>query len=241
MKISPETKTAVQVVLAIGIAAAAIRLAIIVYERHAANAPPQPAVEKPLDPDYYVIPQKLYAYDLKSAQKGLVGHAVWVREGYRVTYYPFDRGSRHSDLKHEAGTLGPIERLEIAEVVRDASPERGQQQVMAVFQKAGKWYAFPVGAVKGQDYSLYVDDMLYLQDPHQLYQHWSPQIWQAIEQHQVKPGMNELQTGFALGVGYLHGSGLGSTRTLTYPNGGQPLVVTFENGKAVDIQPGSKP
>ena len=234
---SPETKKRIQVILVIAMTAAAIRLALIAYERHEANAPPPPVVEKALNPDYYVVPQKLYAYDLKSAQKGLVGHPVWVREGYRLTYYPFDAAGHHSDLRHEAGLLGPIERLEITGVVRDASPAPGQQQVMAVFEKAGKSYAFPVGAVKGQDYSLYIDDLLYIQDPHDLYKHWPPEIWQAVENHQVRPGMNELQTGYALGVGYLHGSGQGSTRTLTYPNGGKPLVITFENGRAVDIQP----
>lgn len=240
MKISPETKKWIQVVLAIGLAAAAIRLAFILYERHEANAPPKPAAEKLLDPDYYVIPQKLYAYDLESARKGLVGHAVWVREGYRFTYYPFDAARKRSDLKHEAGLLGPIERLEITDVVRDASPEPGQQQVMAVFRKEGKSYAFPVGAVKGEEYDLYLDDILYIQDPHQLYKHWPAETWQAIEQHEVKAGMNELQASFALGAGQIHGTGLGSTRILTYPNGGNPLVVTFEDGKAVDIQPAPK-
>jgi len=239
MKISPETKTRIQVILAIALAASAIRLAFILYERHAANAPPQPVAEKPLNPDYYVVPQKLHAYDLKSAQQGLVGRPVWVREGYRFTYYPFDPASHRSDLRREAGLLGPLERLEITDLVRDASPAPGQQQVMAVFEKEGKSYAFPVGAVRGQDYTLYVDDILYIQDPHELYKHWPAETWQAIERHEVRPGMNELQTGFSLGVGYLHGSGLGSTRTLTYPNGGKPLVVTFENGRAVDIQPGS--
>jgi hypothetical protein len=236
---SPETQKRIQVVLAVALAAAAIRLAIILYERHQENAPPQPVAEKALDPDYYVIPQKLYAYDLKSAQKGLVGHTVWVREGYRYTYYPFDPATHHSDLRHEAGVLGPIERLEITDVVRDASPAPGQQQVMAVFQKEGKSYALPVGAVKGQDFTLYLDDILYIQDPHELYKHWPPETWKAIESHEVKPGMNELQASFTLGVGYVHGTGLGSTRTLTYPNGGKPLVVTFENGRVADIQPGS--
>lgn len=237
MRISPETRKWIQVALVIGMAAAAIRLAIILYERHVENAPPAPVAEKPLDPDYYVVPQKLYAYDLKSAQKGLVGHAVWVREGYRVTYYPFDPARGHSDLGHEAGLLGPIERLEITQVVRDASPAPGQQQIMAVFEKEGKSYAFPIGAVKGDDYRLYIDDLLFLQDPHQLYQHWPAEIWQAIDRHHARLGMNELQVTFALGMGELHGRGLGSTRVLTYPNGGKPLVVTFESERAVDIQP----
>jgi len=236
MTISPETRNRIQIVLAVAMAAAAIRLAVILYERHAESEPPPPAAERPLNPDSYVVPRKLYAYDLESARKGLVGHPVWVREGYRVTYYPF--AGHHSDLQHEAGLLGPIERLEITEVVRDASPAPGQQQIMAVFSKEGKSYAFPVGAVKGQDYSLYIDDLVYLQDPHELYQHWPQETWQAIDRHQARLGMSELQMDFALGVGYLHGSGLGSTRLLTFPNGGKPLVVTFENDRAVDIQPG---
>ena len=240
MNISPETKKRVQIVLLIAMVAAAIRLAIILYERHVQNAPAPPAAEKPLNPDYYVVPRKLHAYDLESARKGLVGHPVWVRDGYRVSYYPFNTTTHHSDLQHEAGLLGPIERLEITEVVRDASPAPGQQQLMAVFSKEGKSYAFPVGAAKGQDYSLYIDDLVYLQDPHQLYQHWPQETWQAIDRHQARLGMSELQMDFALGVGYLHGSGLGSTRMLTFPNGGTPLVVTFENDRAVDIQPGAK-
>ena len=37
--------------------------------------------------DYYVTPKKLYPYDLKSAQQ-LTQQPVWMKEGYRYTYYP---------------------------------------------------------------------------------------------------------------------------------------------------------
>ena len=106
-----------------------------------------------------------------------------------------------------------------------------------------KRFGFSVGSITGAsggsggDYRLYIDDMLYLDDPHQLYRHWPAEAWQAVDQHQVRKGMSELQVGFALGAGDLHGSGLGPTRVLTYPNNGKPLVVTFEHDKAVDIQP----
>jgi hypothetical protein len=108
---------------------------------------------------------------------------------------------------------------------------------MVVFEQEGKLYAFSVGAMKGESHRLYIDDMLYLQDPHQLYRHWPAEVWQAVDQHQVHKGMSELQVGFALGTAQLHGSGLGSTRVLTFANGGKPLVVTFEQDKVVDIQP----
>ena len=48
----------------------------------------------------------------------------------------------------------------------------GERQVMAVFDKDGKAYAFPVGSIKGGEYKFYSDDMLFIQDPHELYNHW---------------------------------------------------------------------
>jgi hypothetical protein len=51
--------------------------------------------------------------------------------------------------------------------------------------------------------------------------------------------MSELQATFAIGLGIPEGSGDSSTRTLDYPNGGKPLRITFNNGKATDIKPGA--
>ncbi|HEV2021746.1 MAG TPA: hypothetical protein VGQ94_04400 [Terriglobales bacterium] len=224
--------------MAIALAIAAIRVAIIFYQRYTeksatAERPP----EQPLNPDYYVVPHKLYAYDLRSAQK-LVGRPVWVRAGYRSAYFPCEPARLHCDFRQEAGLLGPIQRLEVKDVIRLSSPlAPGQPQIMVVFEKEGKSYAFSVGAMTGENYTLFIDDMLYLQDPHQLYRHWPAEVWQAVDQHQIHKGMNELQVTFSLGTGYLHGGGQGSTRVLTFPNGGKPLVVTLEQDKVVDVEP----
>jgi hypothetical protein len=224
--------------MAVALALATLRAAIIFYQRYTeksatAETPP----ELPMNPDSYVVPHKLYAYDLKSAQK-LAGRPVWVREGYRSAYFPCALASLRCDFQHGAGLLGPIQRLEVKDVIRVPSPlASGQPQIMAVFEKEGKFYAFSVGSVTGENYELFIDDMLYLQDPHQLYRHWPAEVWQAVDQHQVHKGMSERQVTFSLGTGYLHGGGQGSTRVLTYPNGGKPLVVTFEQDKVVDIQP----
>ena len=59
----------------------------------------------------------------------------------------------------------------------------------------------PIGARPGEDYTIYADDMLFYDDPHQLYRHWSPELWQAVDHHQALPGMNEIQASFALGMG----------------------------------------
>jgi hypothetical protein len=230
---SPELKQRIQVALGAAILIAGARTAYILYERHEA-AQPVTTREMPLNPDYYVVPKKLHPYDLESA-KELTKQAVWVKEGYRYTYYPYAHG--HVDFKQEAGLLLPIEKLQIADVVTDPTPGApGQRQVMAVFEKDGKAYAFPIGSVKGGDYQIYSDEMLFIQDPHDLYKHWTAETWTAIEQHQVKPGMNELQADFAIGMGIPERSGDPQVKTVNYPNGGHPVSVTYRDGKAAEIR-----
>src|SRR6266566_3832153 len=105
----------IQVVLYLGMAVAAIRLTWIVYERHQNSVETPKQQSAPINPDYYVVPKKLYPYDLKSAQQ-LTKQPVWVKEGYRYTYYPYDANRHRSDFSHEAGTLLPIEKLQIKNV-----------------------------------------------------------------------------------------------------------------------------
>ena len=225
-----------QIVLAIGMVVAGVRTAYIFYERHEQNAAQASKAPPPLNPDYYVTPKKLYPYDLKSARQ-LTQQPVWVREGYRYTYYPYDIATRRANFSHEAGLLPPLAKLEITDVVTDITPgSPGERQVMAVFAKDGKTYAFPIGSLKDGNYKIYSDDMLFIQDPHELYKHWPADVWQAIDQHEAKPGMNELQMDFALGMGVPEGAGDSGDKTVDYANGGRPMTVTFRNGKAVEIK-----
>ncbi len=78
--------------------------------------------------------------------------------------------------------------------------------------------------------------MFYIEDPHQLYKHWPADVWQAVEQHEVKPGMNEMQADFAVGMG-VPDAGTSRGKTVRYPNGGKPLVVLYQDGKAAEIKP----
>ena len=110
---------------------------------------------------------------------------------------------------------------------------------MAVFEKDGKTYAFSIGSIKGIDYKFYADDMLFIQDPHELYKHWPADVWGAIDKHQVNPGMSELQADFAIGLGIPEKSGGPGNRTVNYPNASNPLSVTYRNDEAVEIKPGS--
>ena len=163
-----------------------------------------------------------------------------MKVGYAYFYYPYDAATHRVSFSHEGGKLTPLQRLEIKNIITDVSPEApGERQVMAVFDEAGKQYAVSIGSEKNGEYKFYSNDMLFIEDPHQLYKHWPADIWQAIDQHQVKPGMSELQADFAIGIGLLQSGSDSIDRTLDYPNGGKPLTVTFHSGKAVDIRLGA--
>jgi hypothetical protein len=236
---SPEAKQKIQWALAITLAVAGIRAGYILYERYSERAEEAAQANKkttPLNPDDYVVPKKLYPTDLKSA-KLLTQQPVWVREGYHHTYYPYDRARHRTDFSHEAGLLLPIQKLEIKDVVTDSAPHSAHlHQVMAVFDQDGKTYAVPIGSVTGSSYSIYSDDLFFIQDPHELYKHWPPDIWAAIDQHQVKPGMSEAQVDFALGMGTLEHSSDSAVQTARYDNGGKPFTIRYRDGKVAEIQ-----
>ncbi|MGH9650361.1 MAG: hypothetical protein ACRD3I_07795, partial [Terriglobales bacterium] len=213
-------------------------------EARQAEAESKRAAASRLEADHYVVPRKLRAYDLKSA-RALTRQPVWVRDGYRYTYYPYDSAQRKADFHHSAGLLGPIVQLEIKDVVTGVSPESPQRQVLAVFEKDGHTFAVPIGAVKGNTYYIYADEILFLEDPRELYRHWPQQIWQAIERGEVQRGMNENQVTFAAGFGTPERSsgesGDASVRTVQYPRNGRPLRVTYRQGKVASIEPGTAP
>lgn len=228
-----------RIALLVILAVATLRTGYILYQRRADSVEQARKQPPPLNPDYYVTPKKLYPYDLKSARQ-LTQQPVWVKVGYGYTYYPYDAASHRVDFAHESGQLLPLEKLNVKDIIVATAPSApDQKQVMAVFEKDGKTYAFSIGSLKDGNYKFYSDDMLFIQDPHELYKHWAPEIWAAIDNHEVKPGMNELQAGFALGLGVPRGSGESEEKTIDYANGGKPVSITYRNGKAAEIRPSS--
>jgi hypothetical protein len=240
MAFDPEFQKKLQVFLVVAMVLAGGRAAYIVYARHEAmKDDAKPRQETALKADYYVTPKRLHPYDLKSARQ-LTAQPVWVKVGYQLTYYPYDRERHKTDFAHEAGTLLPLQKLAIQDVVTGESPlAPGIKQVLACFEVEGKSYAVPIGAEKGSDFRIYSDDIFFIEDPHDLYKHWPADIWRKIDAHEVQAGMSELQTIFAIGIGIPQGSGDYGSRTLHYANGGKPLVITFQNDKAVEIKTGS--
>ena len=240
---TPEAKQRIQLALAVAIVVAAARTGYILYQRHedavAARKLKEAQSVGYSNPDYYVTPKKLYPYDLKTA-KQLTQQPVWVKEGYRYTYYTYDPATKRVDFDHEAGLLLPIEKLTIKDVVMAKLAGAGQRpQMMAVFEKDGKSFAVPIGFETEGEYKIYSDEMFFVEDPRDLYKHWPPDLWDAVARHEVKQGMNELQADFAVGMGVPDAGDTSYEKTVRYPNGGKPLVVVYHDGKAAEIKSGT--
>lgn len=237
-----------QIILAILLVLVVARTAYLFYARHKSNeqpAPKQPAYSTNLD-DYVSIP-KVYLYDLKSAQKELSGKTVWVKAGNQVPFYRYSPQSHQAELKREGGLLAPLEKLEIKDVISQRVPRAlsegqvavVQYDVLAVFTPADKpgTYAVSIGKSVGDDFNSIANDLFFFADPHQLYSHWPPEIWKAIDEHKATPGMNELQVGLALGTAASIGPGDYGNRTVEYSNNGTPVKVTFDHNKATSVTP----
>lgn len=198
--------------------------------------------ERPLTDDDVVQPRKLYIDDLKSA-KDLNGKTVWIQAGYELDYFPY--AEHRVDFAHKSGLLPSIEPLAIQDIVTQKAPANlpthvplGDKQVFAVFKlpSDSKTYAVAVGYIQGSDSNYYCDNVFYYDDPHIMYKHWPADVWQAVDQRQAKPGMNELQTSMALGVMQQSDSSDYGNRTVTYNAGGKKWSVSFQHDKATDIK-----
>jgi hypothetical protein len=233
-----ESRKKLQIFLLLGILLAGGRAAYVVYSRYQDRKEAEkPKQEKALKDDYYVTPKKLHPYDLKSARE-LTKQPVWVRVGYAATYYPYNPARHKTDFDHEAGTLGPLQKLQITDVVSELPHSKDARQVLAIFALEGKGYAVPIGAEASGDYKIYSDEMFFIEDPHELYKHWASDVWKSVDAHEIRPGMSELQASFARGLASPQGSGDYGSRTLLFTKGGTPLTVTFRADKAVDIKQG---
>src|SRR4051812_17657578 len=154
----------IQATLLIALVLAGLRVYMIFRSRTGTDWGKKPDTQSaPMNADYYVTPKKLHAHDLKSARE-LTQQPAWVREGYRYQYYPY---SKHSDFKHPAGLLGPIEKLQFTDLAVEKSPDAPNRQLLAIFEKDGKKYSVPIGMVAGDSYEIYADEMFYIQDPHE--------------------------------------------------------------------------
>ncbi len=173
-----------------------------------------------LPKDLFAFVPKSYITDAESARRKLVGKPVWVKEGYRWTYEP------------SAVLFRPLERIVPTSVaVRDGT-------AALVFEKDGKEASFDIGTPE----RVYVDEIFFVKDPREIYDHWTEAMWAGASRGEVEVGMSEIQIGFALGVGeVVRQSPGGETRVVDYKQcakaGLTPVRVTYRHHLASSIEP----
>ena len=221
-----------------------IRVGMIYRER---NAPEKP-VDKPVykvDDDDLVFLKKKRQSSLKDA-KELVGSTIWVSAGGQMDYYPY--AAHHADYAKSKGILLAAVPLEIKDAFEQVAPKSatfripgGDKQVLLAFtlpksDSPAAEYAVPVGYKEGSNYTFYIDEIFFYDDPHVLYKHWGPEVWKAIDDHRVILGMNERQVQEALGQVSKSTSDDYGNRMVVYSNLGKPMAVTFVKNHATAIR-----
>jgi hypothetical protein len=217
----------------------------LVYLHHERN---KPAVVKPVerekiaDDDLVFLKQKRQSS--MADVKDLKGSTLWVSAGGQLDFYPY--AGHAVAYSKTVGTLLGAEPVAVKDFVEQTAPASathripgGEKQVDMVFTRPGdtKEYAVPVGYRESGQYTFYMDEIFFYDDPHVLYKHWGPEIWKAVDDHTVILGMNERQVELSLGQVSKSGSKDYGNRTVEFANLGKPMAVTFEKNKVMSFRP----
>jgi hypothetical protein len=160
-----------------------------------------------------------------------------------MAYFPYVGG--RIDFAEKVGLLPPITALEIKKIVKAMAPagvhdgiEPGGMQAFAVFTLAGAkdMFATPIGVMPHGEEGYYTDMLFFYDDPHTIYDYWPKDVWTAINAHQVKPGMSELETRLAIGQKVHVDGDREGDRTVTYDVNGKSWDVTYVKNRATTIK-----
>ena len=221
-----------------------VRVGMIYHERHA----PEKAVEKPvykIDEDDLVFLKKKRQSSLADA-KELVGSTIWVSAGGQMDYYPY--AAHRADYAKSKGVLLAAVPLLVKDAFEQVAPKSatfripgGEKQVLLAFtlpksDAPAAEYAVPVGYKEGGNYTFYVDEIFFYDDPHELYKDWGAETWKAIDEHRVILGMNERQVQLALGQVSKSTSDDYGNRMVVYSNLAKPMAVTFVKNKVTAVR-----
>ncbi|HEX3373271.1 MAG TPA: hypothetical protein VHS13_03630 [Edaphobacter sp.] len=220
----------------------------LLYLHHERNAPV--AVKAPerevIAADELVFLKKKRPDTLKDI-KELDGSKLWVSAGGQMEFYPYV--GHAVQYGKSAGTLLGAEPIVVKDAVEQVAPKTatfrvpgGDKQVLLVFTRPGssdaaKEYAVPVGYRQGGQYTFFTDEIFFYDDPHDLYKHWGPEIWKAVEAHEVILGMNERQVELSLGQVSKSTSNDYGNRMVVFANLGKPMAVTFVKNKVTAFRP----
>lgn len=222
-----------------------IEAVYIHYDRARSAQPAAVPDYGPSDPDDLVFLKREHPETFADL-KDLSGRTVWVQAGGQMEY--FHANAHHADYTKPVGSLPGAEPLKIVEAFQQTRPNgiatrvpAGNVQVLLAFTMpksadAQKLYAAPAGYKDASGYTFFTDDIFFYDDPHKLYD-WSPQIWQAVDAHQVINGMNQRQVSLSLGAVARQASGEYGNGEMVYVNAGHPIAVIFSKGKVTVFHP----
>jgi hypothetical protein len=212
------------------------------HERNAPVAVKAPEREVMADDDLVFLKQK--RPDSMKDIKELKGATLWVSAGGQLEYYPCV--GHAAQYAKTAGTLLGAEPIVVKDAIEQVAPKSatfripgGDKQVLLVFTKPddAKEFAVPVGYKQDGQYTFLTDEVFFYDDPHVLYKHWGPEIWKAVDSHQVILGMNERQVELALGQVSQSTSKDYGNRMVVFANMGKPMAVTFVKNKVTAFRP----
>lgn len=216
------------------------------HERNLPGKVVAPVDYGPTDQDDLVFLKKERPSSLADL-KDLDGKQLWVSAGGQMDYYPY--AGHHADYAKTSGTLLGAEPL----IIKDAFEQVALKSATYRIPPGDKWvllaftmpksadpkkeYAVPVGNQEGNDFSFVTDEIFFYDDPHDLYKHWGPQIWQAVDSHQVILEMTEHEVQMALGQVSKSVSNEIGNRLVVYSNLGHPVAVTFVKNHVTAFRP----
>jgi hypothetical protein len=214
----------------------------LLYLHHERNAPVAvKAPEREVIAEDNLVFLKQKRPDTLKDVKELDGSTLWVSAGGQLDFYPYV--GHAAQYGKSAGTLLGAEPIMVRDAVEQVAPKAatfripgGDKQVLLVFTRPGssdvaKEYAVPVGYRQAGQYTFYTDEIFFYDDPHVLYKHWGPEIWKAVDAHEVILGMNERQVELSLGQVSKSTSNDYGNRMVVFANMGKPMAVTFVKNK----------
>ncbi|MGA3035498.1 MAG: hypothetical protein ABSD70_19615 [Terracidiphilus sp.] len=235
------------IVTLISLAIGGIYLFVVFQQRKNPGVIGENAQQHRENPDDLAVVRAKFPTSFDDVLK-LENTSVWMKNGYTMAYFPYDSG--HIVFTKPAGVIPTAQRLDIKKVIKASPPasvddgiSHGSRQAFAVFALPGdtRLYATAIGVIDnsqagGAQEQYYSDVLFYYDDPHTIYGNWPKDVWAAIDAHQVRPGMSELQTRMAIGQKTQSDDSTEGNRTVTYDQAGKQWVVTFVNNHATTIK-----
>jgi hypothetical protein len=205
---------------------------------------PQTDTSQNLSKDDLAVVRAFFPAHFEDLQR-LENTRVWMKDGYAKPYFPYEKGQVEFDKR--IGLIPAAQPMDVKKIVKAAVPakvddslEHGSRQVFAIFELPGKpgMFATPIGAMQGEQEAYFADLLFYYDDPHSIYDHWPKDVWAAVDAHQVKPGMSELETRMAIGQKMHPDGDKEGDRTVTYDQDGKQWTVTYVKNRATAVKGG---